>query len=343
MSQISDFYEKFSKYAASELRPIVMNNQYKANIHFQQHFKLSDKKEDVKNLPLEFDWRAKFPNMEKIIDQGTCGSCWAVSTVSAISDHCQIAGFGNLNLSYEHAMNCFNKDPCEGGNPAELLKELEAKDIVENCVANKCKCDNLGYLNTIRIDENSIKLYSDIDSIKHSLINNGPLIAGLLIYENFKHGKFGNSGIFIDNILNYNEKNEPVFGTPQNFLGCHSIVILGYGTESHVETSPKKFESVDYWICRNSWGSGWCDKGFFKIATHKINKLVQLEKPYDFKNAKLGGMLTFKISKPPIKKFFYKAAVEKIALTFLILTIISIVCYKIYKLKRISFPPSLPF
>jgi cathepsin B len=37
--------------------------------------------------------------------------------------------------------------------------------------------------------------------------------------------------------------------------GGHAIKILGWGTES----------GVDYFLCANSWGSGWGMAGFFKI------------------------------------------------------------------------------
>jgi cathepsin L len=39
----------------------------------------------------------------------------------------------------------------------------------------------------------------------------------------------------------------------------HAITAVGYGTES----------GVDYYIVRNSWGAGWGDKGYIKIAAVK--------------------------------------------------------------------------
>jgi cathepsin B len=37
--------------------------------------------------------------------------------------------------------------------------------------------------------------------------------------------------------------------------GGHAIKVLGWGTES----------GVDYWLCANSWGTGWGESGFFRI------------------------------------------------------------------------------
>ena len=63
------------------------------------------------NLPLQFDSRKKWPHCSsigEIYDQGACGSCWAVATVTAASDRYCIATGNETRLSVEHMLGCCN-------------------------------------------------------------------------------------------------------------------------------------------------------------------------------------------------------------------------------------------
>ena len=45
----------------------------------------------------------------------------------------------------------------------------------------------------------------------------------------------------------------------------HAIVLVGYGNETVGTFRP---ESKDYWLVRNSWGSGWGEDGYIRIERY---------------------------------------------------------------------------
>ena len=55
--------------------------------------------------------------------------------------------------------------------------------------------------------------------------------------------------------------------------GGHAVKIVGWG-----EQQPQHFwqKPVKYWLCANSWTTGWGDKGFFKIV-RGVNKIGHSE------------------------------------------------------------------
>lgn len=332
MEVLSDFYEKLEK----DVVPEIMTLHYKACLNFTDVVNVSKNNSDLV-VPVEYDPRPKLIN--RVYDQRSCGNCWAISSISAINDHYYLKFNNNVTFSIDQAMNCFKTEPCEGGNPAKFLKYLEEKPLYDEkcktCPIERCKCSNFGNVNSIKVKKNSVILYRDVDSIKKHLYTEGPMVAGMMIYENFETGKFGPHGIYLDNVMSYNENGKPIFGTPIHFMGLHSVVVLGFGKTDHVETSPGKYESVNFWICRNSWGEKWGNKGFFKIAFSEVNKLVHLEKEFQFKDQSFGGALAFDIQNPIIEKFnnftCLKVQVLKI---FLVSLLIFSVFYFFYFINR---------
>ena len=77
----------------------------------------------------------------------------------------------------------------------------------------------------------------DINEIK-SKLNNSPVYASMYVYTDFKY--------YHDGIYEWDEQS--------SLVGSHAVVIVGYN------------DTEEYWTCKNSWGDGWGEDGYFRIA-----------------------------------------------------------------------------
>ncbi len=93
--------------------------------------------------------------------------------------------------------------------------------------------------------QNPRKVPADITSIKQEL-QNGPLLASFKVYDDFFYNR--NSGPY-RRIVKPLRKDEP---------GGHAVTLVGWD------------DADGSWICKNSWGTGWGDQGYFKIAYGQV-------------------------------------------------------------------------
>jgi len=68
--------------------------------------------EDATQLP-EFSW---FDQLEKAKQQGDCGSCYAIATLSMLETRLKVLHNINETLSIQHAVDCnYYNQGCDGG------------------------------------------------------------------------------------------------------------------------------------------------------------------------------------------------------------------------------------
>ncbi|KAF5738224.1 cysteine proteinase RD21a-like [Tripterygium wilfordii] len=201
-------------------------------------FRASDK------LPESVDWREEGA-VGPIKDQGTCGSCWAFSTIAAVEAINKIATGDLISLSEQELVDCDRTENqgCNGG-----LMDYAFRFIMDNggidtdqdypYQGSNGRCDPVrknakvvsidGYEDVPQSDEKSLQ-----KAVAHQPVSVA-IEAGGRAFQLYQSGVFtGECGSALD----------------------HGVVIVGYGTE----------DGVDYWIVRNSWSTNWGESGYIRI------------------------------------------------------------------------------
>lgn len=86
--------------------------------------------------------------------------------------------------------------------------------------------------------------------MKIELVRNGPLIVAFEVYDDFfsyKGGIYHHTG----------ERDYANFKFNPFEETNHAVLLVGYGTD--------KNSGENFWIVKNSWGTGWGERGFFRI------------------------------------------------------------------------------
>jgi len=226
------------------------------------------------------DWSMHLATADDVLNQGPCGSCWAVAATAAIQLHAAKAfpGFNktlspeNVNKCAPNPMQCGGEGGCHGSTPElafEYVKSLGsegglyAMDSLPYTAATGSKipedgpiCSKPGssflQMNNLR-NPAAVKLPSvsiagwtqvpanDAGQVMDALVNKGPLAVAIV-----------GSGL-----QGYSKG--VISGCNTNIVD-HAVVMMGYGKDPET--------NMLFWNIRNSWGKQWGENGFFRLQRH---------------------------------------------------------------------------
>uniref|UniRef100_A0A7E4VXS9 SMB domain-containing protein n=1 Tax=Panagrellus redivivus TaxID=6233 RepID=A0A7E4VXS9_PANRE len=229
-------------------------------------------------LPDAFDARDKWPGyVHEVRDQGDCGSSWAVSTTLTSADRLAIMSNGEINvqLSPQHLLSCnqHRQRGCDGGYLDRAWWYIRKLGVVsEECypyTSGQTKNPGTCFVSKAALraedpkcvnpEAPSAQIYkmtppyrisSWEDDIQTEIITNGPVQATFRVHEDF----FMYSGGVYQHTELADEK-----GHQYAASGYHSVRIIGWGVDESTGVP------IRYWLCANSWGPDWGERGLFRI------------------------------------------------------------------------------
>lgn len=190
------------------------------------------------------DWRTKGA-VNPVQDQGSCGSCWAFSSVFSFEAGVKIKHGQLKKFSEQQLVDCVRLCyGCNGGlegyafnyyksHNAELEGTYPYKGVDGSCKYNSGSATTYHSTGYTDISANNP------NAMKNALANNPISVAIEADTFYFQHYSTG--------ILN----NASKCGTNLD----HATAVVGWGSENGVE----------YWIMRNSWSSSWGESGYARI------------------------------------------------------------------------------
>jgi cathepsin B len=245
-------------------------------------------------LPSEFDARTKWPECASLIDdpidQGECGSCWAVAPAKVMSDRLCIATNGRVSthLSGLQLLSCAAKrgdgfrpssdiGGCGGGFPMNAYENAKLNGLVsgaqfgdrQTCMpysfkpchhpckhGEEAKCpgtcsnDGTNASSIFRVDSLVSCRDGDFDCMALEIFNNGPVSSFV--------------GTVFDEFYKYQSgvyslsKDVSIRGSSH---GGHVMEVIGWGITE---------KGVRYWKVYNSW-LNWGQNGYGKIAMGELH------------------------------------------------------------------------
>ncbi|KAJ0403812.1 hypothetical protein P43SY_003909 [Pythium insidiosum] len=239
----------------------------------------------VDDLPTNWDWRdyngtgiSLVTSIQNQMVPRPCGSCWAFSTVSALSDRIRIAQFRKYGkvgpevlISPQVLLDCGMRSfgSCTGGDPRYAHKWIHENGIVdttcnpyiashpswfdstESCGASQCRrCTLTG---ECKVDRDAkryrISEYGTLNATTpeefeveamNEIYHRGPIVVSM----------YSLTPDFADYPGGFVLRNPTKFPST-----THVVSLVGWGTDEN---------GVKFWIVRNTHGTNWGEDGFFR-------------------------------------------------------------------------------
>ncbi|EFX87406.1 hypothetical protein DAPPUDRAFT_312323 [Daphnia pulex] len=197
-----------------------------------------------RQLPPSLDYRFH-SCLPAIRRQGQCGSCWAFTAITPLEfSKCNITK-SPVMLSEQHLVDCdTSNNGCNGGWYMDAWNYLKsksgsAKRQLYTYTARKGACKFKSSMVGAQVSTYGYVQSKNTAAMQSALQQYGPLAVAINVINSFF--SYG-GGVYDDPACDGPDVN-------------HAVVLVGWGN----------LNGVDFWVVRNSWGTGWGLSGYGRI------------------------------------------------------------------------------
>ena len=209
-----------------------------------------------------FDLR-KFNAVTPVKDQGSNGACWAFGANGALESAFLLATNITLDLSENNVQNAGIRYSYYGFSTLTesgflsstynyYLSWLGATSESDDSYDELGKISNIYFMpNSYHVLDVVLINTSDVNAVKQALLKYGALT--IFITGSNPNSKFFNSktnGMYCDNASYTN----------------HFVTLVGWNDTYSASNFQMTPQADGAWICKNSWGTGWGDNGYFYLS-----------------------------------------------------------------------------
>ena len=245
--------------SVSNLTPEAFNRLLGANppAGVQETRSISLPNVSAQALPSSFTWQSNGGDYTTPIrNQGQCGSCWAFAATAVFETFWERLNQNpalNPDFAEQYLVSCSYESGCNGGwNTLSYFIDTAGKSggvgtVAETdypYTASDSSCKSLAGYTRYKAPTGTAWYMVNgwsiptVDQMKTAVYTYGPLWVSLGVDGTFSAYRSG------------------IYSSSYSGGINHAVVLVGWGTAPDGRT---------YWICKNSWGTGWGEGGWFRI------------------------------------------------------------------------------